>query len=83
MRFCDIQNNQGRGKGYQPKLKLELITLSETLIMLDIYKKTNLIVFIINYTLNEKNGGQFYFFTEGKQHKTCELDMITSDLECP
>ena len=33
--------------------------------------------------MNEKNGGQFYFFTEGKQHKTCELDMITSDLECP
>ena len=21
--FCDIQNNQGRGKGYQPKLKAE------------------------------------------------------------
>ena len=23
MRFCDIQNNQGRGKGYQPKPKAE------------------------------------------------------------
>ena len=21
--FCDIQNNQGRGRGYQPKLKAE------------------------------------------------------------
>ena len=23
MRFCDIQNNQGRGRGYQPKPKAE------------------------------------------------------------
>ena len=23
MRFCDIQNNQGRGTGYQPKPKAE------------------------------------------------------------
>ena len=22
--FCDIQNNQGQGKGYQPKLKAEV-----------------------------------------------------------
>ena len=32
--FCDIQNNQGRGRGY----RLRLITLTETLIILDITK---------------------------------------------
>ena len=25
----------------------------------------------------------FFFFTDGKQHKACDLDMITHDLECP
>ena len=38
MRFCDIQNNQGRDRGYQPKPRLRLITLSETLIILNITK---------------------------------------------
>ena len=37
----DIQNNQGRGKGYQPK-----ITLTETLIILDI-TKPNLIIVLL------------------------------------
>ena len=32
--FCDIQKNQGLGKGYQ----LQQITLTETLIILDITK---------------------------------------------
>ena len=36
--FCDIQNNQDRGKGYQPKPKQRLITLTETLIFFNITK---------------------------------------------
>jgi len=35
------------------------------------------------YTLNEKKWKScFCFFTDGKQHKARELDMITRDLEC-
>ena len=30
--FCDIRNNQGRGKCYQPSRRPRLITLTETLI---------------------------------------------------
>ena len=36
--FCDIQNNQGLGKGY---LRLRLITLTSTLIILDITKTSS------------------------------------------
>ena len=25
----------------------------------------------------------FFFFTNGKQHIVCKVDMITHDLECP
>ena len=32
MRLCDIRNNQGRGKCYQPSRMPRLITLTETLI---------------------------------------------------
>jgi len=50
--FCDIQNNQGQGRGYQPQP-----------------------------SLNEKNGSHvFASFTDGKQHKAHELDMITVTL---
>ena len=44
MRFCDIQNNQGRGKGY----RLRLITLTETLVILDITKTESNDCFIIH-----------------------------------
>ena len=36
--FCDIQNNQGRGKGYPPKPS---ITLTSALIILDINKTSS------------------------------------------
>ena len=35
--FCDIQDNQGLGKGYQP----QPITLTSTLIILDITKTSS------------------------------------------
>ena len=44
--FCDIQNNQGLGKGYQPWLRL--ITLTLTLIILDITKTESNNCFIIH-----------------------------------
>ena len=45
---CDIQNNQGLGNGYQPKPKLRVITLTETLIILDITKTESNNCFIIH-----------------------------------
>ena len=36
--FCDIQNNQGRGRDYQPKLNVEADNPYERLIVLDITK---------------------------------------------
>ena len=33
MRFCNIRNNQGRGKCYQPIQRPRLITIAETLII--------------------------------------------------
>jgi len=46
-----MQNNQGRVRGYQPK---RLITLTETLIILDITVKTELIIVLL-YTERKKN----------------------------
>ena len=34
--FCDIHNNEGLGKCYQPRPSARLITLTSTLIILDI-----------------------------------------------
>ena len=34
--FCDIHNNEGLGKCYQPRPSTRLITLTSTLIILDI-----------------------------------------------
>ena len=52
--FCDIQNNEGWGKGYQPKpnltAKVRLITLTETLNVLDITKTESNNCFIIHRT---------------------------------
>ena len=47
--FCDIRNNQGLGKGYQPQPRLRLITLTETFIILDIMKisSNNCLIFSI------------------------------------
>ena len=49
-----------------------------------ISQKPKLIIVLWNETLNEKKWKScFCFFTDGKQHKACKLDMITCDLECP
>ena len=53
--------------------RLRLITLTETLIILDI-TKTNLIIVLLYI---ERKKSCFWFFTNGKQHKERELDMIT------
>ena len=55
MRFCDIQNNQGRGKGY-------------------ISQKPHPIIVLLYIERKEKC---FCFFTDGKQQKARELDVIT------
>ena len=39
--FCDIQNNQGLGKGYQPQPTASADTLTSTLIILDITKTSS------------------------------------------
>ena len=44
--FCDIRNNQGLGKGYQPQPSVRLITLTSTLIILDITKTSSNNLFI-------------------------------------
>ena len=45
--FCDIRNNQDRGKYYQPSRRPRLITLTETLIIPDITKTESNNCFII------------------------------------
>ena len=39
--FCDIQNNQGRGKSYQPKPRLITLIITSTLIILDSTKTSS------------------------------------------
>ena len=38
---------------------------------------------VLSYIERKKWRSCFCFFTDGKQHKARELDMITRDLECP
>ena len=54
------------------------ITLTETLIILDITKTE-----LFYYTLNEKNGSHVLASSLTGSNKAHELDMITWDLECP
>ena len=60
--FCDIQNNQGRGK---------------TLIILDITKNESNNCFIKHRTNAKIWKSCFYFFTDGKQHESRKVDMVT------
>ena len=53
--------------------RLRLITLTETLIILDITKTESNNCFIIHWTKNL----EVVFFTDGKQHESREVDMIT------
>ena len=54
-----------------------IITLTETLIILDIKKTESNNCFIIHQLKEKKLKSCFCFFTDGKQHKARELDMIT------
>ena len=54
--------------------RLRLITLTETLIILDITKTESNNCFIKHLT---KKGLDSFCFTDGEQHKVRELDMIT------
>ena len=58
-----------------------LITLTETLIILDITKTESNNCFYC--TLNETKESCFCFFTDGKQDKASELDMITLKNHAP
>ena len=62
--------------------RLRLITLSETSIILDITKTESNNCFIIQWT-NKKEKSCFCFFTNGKQHKAREVDMITPRNHAP
>ena len=44
--FCDILNNQGLGKCYHPRSLAQLVTLTSTLIIMDI-TKNHPIIFIV------------------------------------
>ena len=55
--------------------RLRLITLTENLIILDITKTESNNCFIIRKNLEAMF--LLYFFTDGKQHESRELDMIT------
>ena len=57
--------------------RLRLITLTETLIILDITKTESNNTFAVLYIERKKMKSCFCFFTDGKQNKACELDMIT------
>ena len=52
--FCDIQNNQGLGKGYQP----------QTLIILDITKTSSITVYNVYLGLLDHLGSFSYSFFE-------------------
>ena len=54
-----------------------VITLTETLIILDITKTKSNNCFIIHWTNAKTWKSSFCFFTDGKQHKSREVDMIT------
>ena len=55
---------------------MRLITLAEALFILDITKTASNNCFILHRTRN--NGSHvFAVFTDGKQHKARELDMMT------
>ena len=93
--FCDIQNNQGRGRGYQPKSSAEADNPYWDLDYFGYHKNWNLIIVLL--CIGQKKWKScFCFFTDGKQQsaqtwhnypwKSCTAvihDMIIHDLECP
>ena len=57
--------------------RLRVITFTETLIILDITKTESNNCFVIHSTNAKIWKSCFYFFTDGKQHESREVDMIT------
>ena len=52
--FCDIQNNQGRGKGYQPKPKADIFGLA-LILQLETYSRSSgVFVIIVDATVHLK-----------------------------
>ena len=56
--------------------RLRLITLTETLVILEITKTESNNYLIIHLT-KQKKKARLWFFTDGKKNKASELDMIT------
>ena len=77
--FCDIQNIQGLCKGYQPQPSASANNPYPNLRYSGYHRNPNLIVLL--HTERKKWKSCFWFFTDRKQHKVHELDMITRDLE--
>ena len=77
--FCDIQKNQGRGKGYQPQpsVSADKPYLASTLIILDIPITESNNCFIIHGT---KEMEVMFLSPLTQSAQTC---MITRGLECP
>jgi len=77
MRFCDIQYNQGRGRGYQPKPKAEAYNPYQDLGYPGYQsQKRNLTIGLFYIERNRKK----YFFcfcTDGKQGQARKRNMIT------
>ena len=67
--FCDIQNNRGLGKGYQPQPSLRLITPTSNSIILDITKTSsnNCLLLLIIMRHFTRPLGQRSSVTQGQQ----------------
>ena len=63
--------------------RLRLITLTETSIILDITKTEYNLIIVLLYNERRKLKSCFCFFTDSKQHKARELDMITLKNHAP
>ena len=71
--YC-IQNNQGWGRGYKPKLtwlRVIHVILTKTLIILDITKVNLIIILFIHYTctLNKTKMEVMFLFLHCQHHK--------------
>ena len=73
--LCDIQNNQGRGKGYQPKPKAEVDNPYRNFGYSGYHRNRNLIIVLIY--IERKNLEVMFLLLDGKQQESREVDMIT------
>ena len=73
---------QGRGKGYQPKPKVEAQNPYQHIDYSGYQKRPNLIVVLL-YSERKKWMSCFCLFTEGKQHRAREIDTVTLTNHAP